>query len=186
MSLRLLTELESAIYFGDIGEINRLLDMGIKITEMDFETAIAIGNFRIINTLLDRGAKIDFIHFREACSRGYLDIIKILLERGFDINSTDFFEETVLFKLIRKVKHIPTFISVVKFLWSCGININIPNYQKKTALMIAKELNDLAYVNLLQSYTDKMTLARLCNAETANLVGGLYYDLVIICASYLG
>ena len=185
MSIRLRTELERAIFFGDIGEINRLLDMGIKITEMDFGTAIAIGDFRIINTLLDGGAKIRFIHFREACSRGYLDIIKILLERGFDINSTDFFEETVLFKLIRKVKHIPTFISVVKFLWSCGININISNYQKKTALMIAKELNDLAYVNLLQSYTDKMAVVSLLCNKTDNIVSGMPYDVAKICASYL-
>jgi hypothetical protein len=52
--------------------------------------------------------------------------------------------------------------------------------------MIAKELNDLAYVNLLQSYTDKMTVVSLLCNKTDNIVSGMSYDVVIICASYLG
>jgi len=185
MSFVVCSRLSNIIYFGDIDEMNRLLDIDTRITIKDLSNAIAIGNLDIINTLLNRGAMFGYTHFREACLRGNLEVIKILLKDGINLNSTCSNGETMLINIIKVAKEHPTSISVVKLLWSSGININISNLENKTALSIAKELNLLEHVNLLQSYTEKMIVLRLMNLETNNILHRMSFDVAKICASYL-
>lgn len=90
--------LHDAAKKGDVNEINRLLDQGAAIAELDdagepaLLTAALAGQVDVVKLLLDRGADINHRNkggltaLHAAAYGGHVDVVRLLLDRGAAVN----------------------------------------------------------------------------------------------------
>lgn len=129
----------SAINFaadGNYVEIQRLRDMGVKMTYRNVEGYTAL---------------------MAACFKGHIEIVKLLFECGSNIENVDGYGYTALVEAA-KGKHP----KIVKFLLECGANPNASTHSGATALLWSSYLGCLDSAQLLLKYGADIELCSKC------------------------
>ncbi len=139
-----------ALRKGNIEEVKKLVDEGVKISRNAVNVAAREGHIDIIKYLLENGANIEFKDYVGrtslflAAEKGNKDIVKYLLGKGANIEAKNRWGETPLI-ISAKIGHW----DIVKYLVGKGANIEAKSKWGETPLFLAAEKGNKDIVKYL-------------------------------------